>query len=163
MDAVGIFLDAIEEETEKAEIDRGYDGDWEEESQSEEMQNIKQEILRTSTEYSSSSEGKKHTQMIEESSTRSLVKGDSIENEKQEAKASVHGETEGTDAGEVMEPAIAQTVGQLSLGDLNDGRVAGSDTRGYDGVSPSSSVEEKTTKAAWSAEEHVILSPSTGS
>ncbi|TGO60350.1 hypothetical protein BCON_0036g00400 [Botryotinia convoluta] len=174
MDAVGIFLDAIEEETEKvqgwtedlreaeAEIDRGYDGDWEEESQSEETHNNKQAILRTSAEYSSSSEGKKHTQMIKESSTRSLVKGDSIKNEKQEAKASVHGETEGTDAGEVMEPAIAQTVGRLSLGNLNDGRVAGSDTRGYDGVGPSSSVEEKTTKAGCTAEEHDILSPSTG-
>ncbi|KAF5875282.1 uncharacterized protein Bfra_003735 [Botrytis fragariae] len=176
MDAVGIFLDAIEEETEKvqgwtedlreaeAELDRGYDGDWEE-SQSEETQNDKQAILRTSAEYSSSSpssKGKKHTQMIEGSSTRSLVKGDSIENEKQEAKESVHKEIEGTDASDVMEPAIAQTVGRLSLGDLNDGRVAGSDTRGYDGVGPSSSVEEKTTKAGYTAEEHNILSPSAG-
>ncbi|KAF7895547.1 uncharacterized protein EAF01_009509 [Botrytis porri] len=174
MDAVGIFLDAIEEETEKmqgwredlreaeADIDRGYDGDWEEESQSEKLHNDEQAILRTSTEYSSSSEGKKHTQMTEESSTIFLGEGESIENEKQEDEASVHGEKEGTDAGEVMELAIAQTVGRLSLGDWNDGSVAGSDTRGYDGVGPISSVEEKTTKAGYTAEEHDILSPSTG-
>lgn len=119
MDAVGIFLDAIEEETEKmqgwtedlreaeAEIDRGYDGDWEEESQSGETHNNTQVILKTSAECSSSSEGKKHTQIIEESSTMLLGEGESIENGKQKAKTGVHGETEETGAGEVMEPAIA--------------------------------------------------------
>ncbi|TGO41086.1 hypothetical protein BHYA_0027g00640 [Botrytis hyacinthi] len=124
MDAVGIFLDAIEEETEKmqgwtedlreaeAEIDRGYDGDWEEESQSEETHNNTQAILKTSAESSSSSEGKKHTQMIEESSKMLLGEGEGIENKKQKARTSVHGETEETDAGEVMEPAIAQAVGR---------------------------------------------------
>ncbi|KAF7952913.1 hypothetical protein EAE96_006136 [Botrytis aclada] len=129
MDAVGIFLDAIEEETERmqewtedlreaeAEIDRAYDGDWEEELRSGEMQNEKQAILGTSTECSSSSEGKKHTQMIDKSSTILLVKGEGFQNEKQEAKASVHGEKEETDAGQVMELAKAQAVGRLSSGD----------------------------------------------
>ncbi|KAF7917007.1 uncharacterized protein EAE98_010438 [Botrytis deweyae] len=174
MEAVGIFLDAIEEETKRMqgwtedlreaeeEIDRGYDGDWEEESQSEETHNNTQAILKTSAECSSSLEGKEHTQMIEESSTMLLGEGESFESEKQKAKTSVHGETEETDAGEVMEPAVAQAVGRLSLGDWNDGSVAGSDTRGYDGVGQSSSVEGKITKAGYTAEEHDILSPSTG-
>ncbi|KAF7947300.1 uncharacterized protein EAE97_004549 [Botrytis byssoidea] len=154
MDAVGIFLDAIEEETEKmqgwtedlreaeAEIDRGYDGDWEEGSQSEETHNT-QAILETSVGYSSSSKGKEHTQTVEESSVMLLGEGESIENEKQKAKTGVHGEKEETDAGEVTEPALAQAVGRLPLGDWNDGSVTGSDTRGYDGVGPSPSVEAK--------------------
>ncbi|TGO66298.1 hypothetical protein BOTNAR_0064g00360 [Botryotinia narcissicola] len=174
MDAVGIFLDAIEEETEKmqgwtedlreaeAEIDRGYDGDWEEGSQSEETHNNTQAILETSVGYSSSSKGKEHTQTVEESSVILLGEGESIENEKQKTKTGVHGETEETDAGEVVDPAIAQAVGRLPLGDWNDGSVTGSDTRGYDGVGPSSSVKGKTTKADYTAEEHNIFSPSTG-
>ncbi|KAK6597652.1 hypothetical protein H4I96_08604 [Botrytis cinerea] len=159
MDAVGIFLDAVEVETEKvqgwtedlrqaeAEIDRGYDGDWEEELQSEETHKNKEAMLRKSAEYPSSSQGENHTQMIEGSSTRLLAKGERAEN---------------TDAGEVMEPAVAQAVGRLSLGDWNDGSVAGSDTRVYDGIDPSSSVEDKTTKADYTAEEHDVLSPLTG-
>ncbi|KAK6602546.1 hypothetical protein H4I95_06483 [Botrytis cinerea] len=174
MDAVGIFLDAVEVETEKvqgwtedlrqaeAEIDRGYDGDWEEELQSEETHKNKEAMLRKSAEYPSSSQGENHTQMIEGSSTRLLAKGESIENEKQEAEANVHKGAENTDAGEVMEPAVAQAVGRLSLGDWNDGSVAGSDTRVYDGIDPSSSVEDKTTKADYTAEEHDVLSPLTG-
>ncbi|KAF7887666.1 hypothetical protein EAF00_009960 [Botryotinia globosa] len=174
MDAVGIFLDAIEEETEKmqgwtedlreaeAEIDRGYDGDWEEGSQSEETHKNTQAILETSTECSSSSKGKERIQTIEESSVMLLGEGESIENEKQKAKTGVHGETEETDAGEVVDPAIAQAVGGLPLGGWNDGSVTGSDTRGYDGVHPSSSGEGGTTKAGYTAEEHKNLSPSTG-
>ncbi|KAF7873934.1 hypothetical protein EAF04_002606 [Stromatinia cepivora] len=138
LEAVEIFFDAVGEETEKvrgwteelreaeADIDRGYDGDGEEETPSEETHADEQAILETSTKIPSSQE--KHGQIISKALTKLHVKKGNMEDEAQGAQASLHVETEETDTGDMMYPTVARAVQKLRLEDWSSCSVAGSDT-----------------------------------
>ncbi|KAJ8062645.1 hypothetical protein OCU04_009167 [Sclerotinia nivalis] len=172
LEAVEIFFDAVGEETEKvkgwtkelreaeADIDRGYDGDGEEETPSEETYVDEQAILETSTKIPSP-QAQEQGQIIGKALTHLHVKKGNVEDEEQVAQASLHMEIEETDTGEIMYPTAARAVQKLRLENWSSCSVAGSDTSDYTGVGPYSPTKDKNTTEAYTAEEFEIFSPPT--
>ncbi|CAD6442434.1 0665917d-8e06-4cf3-b6ac-c8d2c7425631 [Sclerotinia trifoliorum] len=171
-EALEIFFDAVGEETEKvkgwtkelreaeADLDRGYIGDGEEETPSEEAHAHEQDILETSTKMTLS-QAEDNEQIISKALTKLHVKEGSVEDEAQGAQASLHAKTEETDTGVMIYLTAARAVQKLRLENCSSCSVTGSDTSDYTGVGPYSPTKDKNATEACTAEEFEIFSPPT--